>query len=200
MENIESPLRIVVDVDGVILNFNRGFVDYYNTIKGGIEIIENTESWDWGLIGPALEDLRKHIKEYIDNGPHLEIIDGEWPELMQTIRKNKHYIIIVTAYHNHESRIKNLKHYGIEYDEIHFTDQCDKVEKVLSLKPHIVIEDCPRHVNALSAHTEQHNMSMKILVPSFWNYVKNWIDPDSHNVSFYNDIQKLTRLIFIGKL
>jgi uncharacterized HAD superfamily protein len=183
-------MRIVIDVDGVLLNFNRGFTQYYNT-KHNKDLIENPDGWNWGITDPEqLTHLFTEIKAFIDGSPHLDLIDHRWPQFIRDMRK-RHSIIIVTAYHNHHNRRDNLSAHGIEFDEIYFSQNFDKVKMITVLNPDVVIEDCPQHLNALSDALDP---KVKIFVPSMWNY-KREIREDAKRITYYDTVAELETLL-----
>ncbi len=97
----------------------------------------------------------------------------------------------MTAYHNWDNRINNLSHYGIECDKIIFTSHADKVDEIIKLKPDVVIDDCPQHINQLALSVD---IKVKLIVPSLWNY-KQEVKPNMDNVFYYDSIEHLAKIL-----
>lgn len=184
-------MKIVIDVDGVLLNFNRGFIKFYNDRNEGENLVENPHGWNWEITETGkLNHLFKEIKAFIDTSPHLDIIDTRWPELIKKLRE-EHTIIIVTAYPNPENRIKTLSYYGIHYEMIYFPNHDEKSVQIMKLCPDMIIEDCPQHINKLAPVVDPH---VKLMVPSCWNYKKE-INQNLSNVFYYDDVEHLASII-----
>ena len=181
----DVPKRnIVIDVDGIILDFSKSFTRYHNSISSTV-IAENPQSWNYDTDKKYKNTLHKHITNFINAGPTLELFDDHWPELTGKLQ-NKYNVNIVTAYRHQQSRIDNLRKYNIKYDNIHFTVNTNKVETICKLNPVYIFEDCPIHVQNLSKKLDD----TIIYTPNHWNYVKNI--PDAHNIVKYEYLKNDT--------
>jgi len=184
--------NIIIDVDGVILDFNAGFTKWWNdkyssTYNYVLPYNPNTWDYDWPH---EISILKNTMKEYIDSDPIFNIIDEKIPILINELSKN-YKIIIVTAYHRRESRIKNLELFCIKYDDIHFTQNTNKVEIIKSLNPVMILEDCPLHIKDLA----DENAEYDIYVPAMWNYTMEV--HDMPKVILYFDLSDLGRKILV---
>lgn len=181
---MEKPI-IVLDVDGVILDFIDKFADYHNNVSH-VKLSKNPQDWNFGVNKEYEPQLFKHMKKFIDDGQHLELFEHQWENITGRLM-NEYDIRIVTAFHNHESRKENLKKYGIKYHQIHFTNNKEKAEVVAKLNPIAIFEDCPDHINKLSELLP----NSIIFVPKYWNYTRHV--KDRKNVIMYNDILEIEK-------
>jgi len=167
----EHKENIVLDIDGTVLDFTKGFSKYYNEYPTKIynkTIHENPHEWNFGLIGEESKEMLTIMTEYINSGPFLELLDNEWANLLNSIR-DKYNIHVVTCYPNEKSRIENLLAHNISYDTIQFPSHDNKWNVIQKINPTFVIEDCPHHITrVLDVCT-----NATVLVPNRWNYVQH---------------------------
>lgn len=174
---------IVIDVDGVLLDFNKSFTVWWNNRYSKLynfNMAYNPLVWNYGFNNETI--LKNHITEFINTDPFLDIIDNDFPKLINELSKT-YEINIITAYHREESRKYNLEKYDIKYDKIYFATNSNKVDVIKSVNPSIIIEDCPLHVNKLINENKY-----KIYVPIFWNYTK---EIENDKVCKYNSVLDL---------
>lgn len=188
---MEKP-NIVVDVDGVILDFNALFTDWWNkkySEEHDYVLPKNPKTWDYDWT-KDIKILKDTMTEFIDSDPIFGIIHEEFPLLLAELGK-KYKINIVTAYHREDSRKKNLEIFDIKYDEIYFANNTNKVEIIKSLNPVMIFEDSPIHVNNLA----NENAEYDIYVPTMWNYTQSVLELPK--VIPYHDIHDLSRKILV---
>lgn len=180
---INTKPVIILDVDGVILDFAAGFRYWWNVEKQYRKkykhvVPPNPSDWHFDFKGDR-QVIYLKIAQYINTKPMLSLFDMTIPQSLRELRK--HFkIIIVTAYPHRESRIKNLALYGIrmahsnedggedgEYDELHCCYRECKVTKMTSFKNiAFIVEDCPDHVIKLV------KQGYTVYAPSHWNYLQ----------------------------
>lgn len=186
--------RHVFDVDGVILDFNKHFVEYHNLKTPNDPMEYNVDEWNWGRTGVKLEELRVEIAEFIASNPVLTLMCAGWAELTSKLRKAGHKVIIVTVYPNRENRRKNLEMYSIEYDEIVFVDQHDeKAAIIMEQNPDVVVEDCPHHLERLIVKKEEQRKPL-LFAPKMWKYVHTKF-AQSRYIHLYEDLDELHLLL-----
>lgn len=182
---------LAIDVDGVILDYNKSFTKYFYKMTG-YSIKYNPDSWNFDLTSEEdLKELRTRIDEFANKGKILELLDENWAKYLNELRKN-FYVVIITAWPNEETRKKNLEYHKIEYDEIYFTDYNNKPDIMKKINPDYIFEDSPNNVNKM---TEIFKNS-KFFVPGMWNYSKNGIsivDENKHQIIFYDELDKIMK-------
>ena len=162
----------VIDVDGVLLNFTKGFAKFWNKNYPMEHICPtNPSDWYFDYKGPR-EIINTMIRQYVNTYPMLELMETDVPNVLSKLSKRYH-ITIVTAYPHEESRKQNLALHNIPYDNLICVDANDKVKTILALDPEFVVEDCPEHVEKLSNWP---TFDKHIFVPRRWNYTKKLLD------------------------
>lgn len=170
---------IFFDVDGIILNYNRAFADFWN--QGLIDnkwpgnpIDANPTTWYFGL-DPAKDDMTHHeiaIQLFHETHDHLDLVHENIAHNMKLL--SQYYIIeIITAYPDHNRRVANLLHHNIPYTHI----TCDIYDKLAHIKArelegvHVVaiFEDGPHH---LEKYLPEYGG--KIWAPRLWNYLDSF--------------------------
>lgn len=175
---------IVLDCDGVILNFSKSFADYHNN-KSLIKINENPHTWTFDINQDYEKILYESMSIFIEVGYELDLLDDDWISFSDYLY-NKYIVIIVTAYENQESRINNLKKYNIRYHQIIFSK--NKIDIIRNIKPLFIFEDCPKNIIELLNIFPK----TKIFVPKIWNYVKMI---DGENIIKYDILENIKDLI-----
>lgn len=175
--------KVVIDVDGVILNFSLKFCEYYNE-RNDNKILNNPDDWHYGL--QDKKKLGRRIGDFIKTNPILPLLDDNWTSFAENLCK-KYDVNIVTAYSNKDNRLNNLKLHGIKYSNIHFTDNTDKIGIVKNLNPKYVFEDNPEHIENLCNVLP----NSKIFVPSIWNYVNTYKFSNTSNIMFYQEVNEI---------
>jgi hypothetical protein len=184
-------MSIVLDVDGVILDFSTKFANHFNDTHDanfGIKLKPNPSAWNYELSGKECDYMVDHLYKFIDSSPTLNLLDNMWPEYISALSA-KYAINIVTAYPNEASRIKNLELHKIKYSSLTCCKQEDKVAEIIKKNPQYVFEDCPAHIEKLSELLP----NTKIFVPSLWNYTKG-VDRRS-NIILYDNLTTAIEMI-----
>lgn len=163
-EKMERPC-IVVDVDGVILNFSRSFCTWFNKkFEGKFCLVENPKTWSYDDRVPP-EEMGKEIELFMSTNPFLPLMENEIPLVFDEILKT-HDIHLVTACSAQwsESRMCNLTKHGVRFTSIQFTK--DKMEAIRLLKPVLVFEDKPSTIRDVVV-----KLGITVCFPFFWNYL-----------------------------
>ena len=181
-----KPL-LVFDVDGVILNFSKGFAEYFNAKHPHLNLAHNPEEWDYGLTGTDLNLLKDNIKSFIDEGYHLELLHEDMPNSVNDAH-NRFDVQIVTSFHNHSSRVSNLEKFSIKYNRIVFSDNTNKVDILKQLGPKLIVEDCPMHVERIQRELPD----AVVFVPDMWRYTQSVV---GERVIKYQDPKHLYELL-----
>jgi len=168
---------IVLDVDGVILDFNTKFVEYNNELYPE-KLSANPSNWNFEWSG-NIKILKNRIKDFTNTNPMLPLLDDYWGLFTKKYKKEYH-ISIVTAYPNRMNRIENLNIFGIEYDDIYFVSQNEKVNLIKKLEPIYVFDDCPDVIESLN---------IQIYAPKKWNYLKKY--SNNNNVILYDKLKDI---------
>lgn len=184
--------NIVFDIDGIILDFNKKFIEWFKD-KTGEQLQHNPNHFYYEVDYKGdKEFLTKCVFEFVEKEEkHLEPICEEILELPGKLRKLGYKVYLITAYRNRECRIKNLKHYGVEYDEIIFDR--NKLPHVEKINPVFCVED------RLETIKEYSEAGYKVLVPGSWNYVKPLIDDSNPNIIPYYSTKELEEIILKKK-
>jgi hypothetical protein len=214
----EKPI-IIVDVDGVILDFSTGFANWWNQemrydLKYNHTVPTNPRDWCFEFKGESGVMGRK-LREYMDGYPMLDLFDESAPKALEQLHKY-FTIIIVTAYPHHDAREMNLEMRGIKrgvhYDDMHCCPQGrikgTKADYIESLHKHheveFVIEDCPEHVEQLIT------TGYTVYSPRHWNYLQPLFEKFEKNIRNYkgelfdykrmSDIAQMETDLYINKL
>ena len=148
---INKPI-VMIDVDGVILDFSTAFADWFNETYPNYEI--DGKKWicpanphDWQFEHPDNEWITRKIMKFLFLGTVFPLLNKNIPEQMMRLQE-KYYIHLVTNYPAKMAavRILTLNKYGIPYDNITFTDD-HKGEIVKRINPVMVIEDSPKNIH-----------------------------------------------------
>jgi uncharacterized HAD superfamily protein len=183
--------NIVVDVDGVILDFSTPFINWYNE-KFNKEIKtkqfpllnHNPDKYNFDHNETYPDDFFVYLQEFIDTKPDLNLIEENMPKFFQKLNET-YNIHILSNYPHLDARCENLKKFNIPYKTI----QCDVVDKLTIIKElnaEFVIEDHPVLIHKLSDN------NIKCYVPIL-NYTKHF---DLPHITLYNNINELESILF----
>lgn len=150
-------MRIGIDIDGVILDFERQmnvYAELYNLLvleKNGV-INKNKfsylDKYDW-----TLEERQRFTDEYLIKGTlNCGLVPGVKESLEILSKENDIYAITARGLINKETKkyvAKRLMALDIKFDNIHFEVK-DKLEKCKSLNIELMIEDNPKICEVLS--------------------------------------------------
>jgi uncharacterized HAD superfamily protein len=165
--------NLVLDIDGVVVNFAKAFSEYYNKLYGADLIPENPHACDYGMHGQKysdlLSDLHKFIMEDYDGHDYdYELLHSDFPSLIERLRE-RYQIHIVTSYPNSESRLRYFEKKNISYDTANFSTHDNKVEIVAGLSPRFIIEDNPGNILNMARRCPEST----ILYPTKWNFLQD---------------------------
>ena len=166
--NVFETKRLVIDVDGVLLNHFETFVTWSNSTDNDLPTLPtNPERWI------TMENMQEEINRHADltdkNFSVFPLMEESVPNHIKKLRK-KYEIWIVTDFPKkyEEFRRRNLEYHGIEYDNMVFAKgrKLDIIEKI---QPVAVIEDRPKTILQL---VKSKKFNGQIWCPLYWNYVK----------------------------
>lgn len=185
---LDMKSTIYFDIDGIILNFNLAFAQFWNEgLKSrkwrGHELIENPSNWDLG-IGLNSAEIDLAINEFYETHDPLPLIDPNIPTVINKL-KLTYNIVFVSSYPNREKRIRDLAYHGIEYDELH-TNIHDKLSfyiKNQNVNVVAIFEDGPHHIRSLLPF-----YANLIWSPVYWNYLQPY--HKHHSIIFYKSVDE----------
>lgn len=179
-------MRIGIDIDGVILDFERQmnvYAELYDLLvleKNGV-INKNKfsylDKYDW-----TEEEKRRFTDEYLIKGTlNCSFMPGIKESLEILSKENDIFVITARGLINKETKIyvsKRLMELDIKFDNIHFAVK-DKLEKCKSLNIELMIEDNPEVCSLLSKkgikclYLRDKN-SPKLVENEYLKEVNNW--------------------------
>lgn len=176
---------IVVDIDGVILNFTKPFSNWWNRNNyDARKLPENPH--DWQFDHPDLKLVLKGIEEFAKTHEPYDLMEPKIPEYLTELKK-KYIVHLVTAFpeRHKEFRIANLALHKIPYDKLTFADG-HKIDLIKEIHPVALVEDSPKNIMDFVEH------GYPVYVPHHWNYTKNL----KHElITFYEKWEDLVDLI-----
>lgn len=180
---------LVLDVDGVILNFCKAFAPWWNKnymYERQHRCSENPSTWNFGYVDKqnpsrSAEVIDLSIREFLMTGALFPLMEETVALTINRLRE-KYVIHLVTAFPENFAflREENLKMFNIHYDHITYVKE-HKAATIDKIHPIAVVEDSPTHIAAISA------MGYKVFVPAYWGYVHPLIRNSPSNVHFYAD-------------
>jgi uncharacterized protein len=141
-----SAMRLGIDLDGVVANFTKGWIDFYNRDFDAALAVESAVEWDGLTDLTHFQDMREFWRWSSDlDGRslfwHLETFAGA-VEALHALHSEGHEIVIITAKpdfaiadtHDWIARI------GIPTDEVHITEDKWEVDCDVYLDdgPHVL--------------------------------------------------------------
>lgn len=149
-------MRIGLDIDGVILDFERQmrfYAEYYDILCGHQGVVNDDfnylKNYDW-----TEDETKKFKEEYLIKGTReCSLIPG-CKDTIDFIHKKSAEIILITARGSINKKTKNevlkvLKKYNIYYDQIYF-EVTDKVSMCKKINIDVMIDDNPNICKSLS--------------------------------------------------
>jgi hypothetical protein len=138
-------MKIICDVDGVILDFAKGFSDWWNQ-NNDIKIDSKPDTWCFGL---SEGFFSKGVAQFCKT-PALKSLDYLFKDTEEyfNILSSMYQVNIVTALPEKysKSRIANLS--KLKYNSIKFIEH--KLDYLIKSKPDVCIEDRPDYIKKLS--------------------------------------------------
>lgn len=189
---LKMKSTIYFDIDGIILDFNLAFVQFWNEgLKSakwkGHELFENPTNWDLGTgLNPVEIDLA--MNTFYETHDHLPLMDANIPTILNKLRL-QYYIVFVSGYPNHEKRVRDLAYHKIEYDELH-TNIHDKLSfyiKNQNVTVAAIFEDAPHHIRSLLSFYPN-----LIWSPAQWNYLQPY--HNHHSIVFYKSVDEWLKI------
>lgn len=183
--NLMKRKTLIVDIDGVILNFAGAFAQWWNKNEyDTCSLPENPH--DWQFDHPNSELIHQGIDDFVATDEYFPLMEPDLPQLFKKLHK-KYRIHLMTSFsiRHRDFRIRNLKHHGIVYDEITFAN-VQKIELVRQIQPVALIEDKPKNIMDFVEH------GYPVYVPYYWNYCQHL----QHDlIKFYNNWKELVDMI-----
>lgn len=155
---MESKGTIIFDIDGVILDFYKPFIEFYNKKYNKEYKVSDLDLYD---IAEGLHIDPQIIVDFHDEEicGDLPLIDPTVPAFIKQRRSEGYLIVLNTDFPTQHSgkRIDNLAKYGIEFDAIHFRNKRNVTEFYSNIK--CVFEDGPRWIELY------HEQGLQLHVP-----------------------------------
>lgn len=149
------------DIDGVLLDWNTAFADYWNAKHPEASIGNNPLNWGYN---PEHRDM---IYEFCGSSSVLPLLDPRIPEVMHQLHA-KYRIEILTGGSSFEHRAANLQRYNIPFDQL-TCEAHNKIDRIHN--PVAIFEDCPRHLDFMIAAYPD-----RVWAPQQWHYVRSYAD------------------------
>lgn len=145
-------LRLGIDLDGVVADFNRGWITAYNDSFGAGLATEMVDSWDSPLELTHFSDMvafwawaRDHDGTSVFR--YLQPYPGAI-EMLRALNLDGHDIVVLTAKPDwavHDT-LEWISDHRIPTREIHFTEHKHRIEC------DIYLDDAPEQVQSLATH------------------------------------------------
>jgi 5'(3')-deoxyribonucleotidase len=121
-------MRLGIDLDGVVANFTKGWIDFYNRDFGTDLVVEQADSWDGIPSITHFQDMDSFWKwtSKLDGRSlfwHLETLPGA-VEALQRLDEEGHQIVILTtkpSFAEHDTH-EWIESKGIPASEIHILE------------------------------------------------------------------------------
>ena len=153
---------ICSDVDGVILNYIQGFIDF--TRKEKIPFSHNPELY--GVISNSPDNQK--VRDQFYSGKYLSQLrfyDDSLEILNMLAIKNELHLVSALEPHQTKKRIENLQ--MLNYTTLQCVGDDFKEETVIEeVKPDIMIEDRPELIEAF------HRADIRVIFPNWHPYTK----------------------------
>lgn len=160
-------MRLAIDLDGVVANFNAGWIRFYNSEFGTDLDVSQVDAWD---VIPKLTHF-KHMGEFWD---WAEDLDGKslfwhldtFPDAVPALEKLAawgHHLVIVTSkpdFAIHDT-FAWIGEHRLPVTEVHITDQKEGVEA------DVYLEDAPHQLYQLRKHRPE---SLVVRFARPWNH------------------------------
>lgn len=180
-------LRLGIDLDGVVADFNTGWITAYNDCFGAGLATEMVISWDSPLELTHFTDMDAFWAWARDHGGssvfrHLEPYPGAL-ETLRALAGDGHDIVVLTAKPDwavHDT-LEWISDHRLPTREIHFTERKHQVEC------DIYLDDAPEQVRALADH--------RAATATVCRFVRAWNTPvvEAVDVHDWEEFQGLVR-------
>ena len=144
-------MKIGIDIDGVVADFFRKFLEFYNKKTGNNVSIENWVTYNfWDFLPISKEEGKKLMDEFylVEDFDKISLIEGSKEAIHNLAKQNQIYIITASPLRWGEKTKRFFdKHFpGKKISLIHSRDENDKTiykkEICKNLGISILIEDC----------------------------------------------------------
>ncbi len=183
---VDMGLRLGIDLDGVVADFNRGWTQAYNATFGAQLVPEMVTTWESPLELTHFPDMAAFWSWARDHGGHSVFRYLEpYPTAVETLRalnRSGHDLVIITAKPDwavHDT-LEWLADHRIPTREIHFTDAKHEVTC------DVYLDDAPEQVRRLA---DAHATTATVC-----RYVRPWNDPVDGAVDVH-DWEEFDRLV-----
>lgn len=145
-------MRIVCDVDGVLLDFAKGMAQHHNKKGFTPPLSEDPDDWGWNIEDKSL--FHSMVGQFQDSSEFrtLDLYDQSAPEAIEVLQNPPYDLLVVSACPPKylQDRQANLASHGIWIPSSHIVHLPDKVKYILALDPlpQVCIEDGPDNVDA----------------------------------------------------
>jgi len=154
-------MKIVFDIDGVVCQWAKGFLEYAG-LAGLEKYINQWNFWN-GQFGFPEEEFEKLWDEFIQSGGiyRLKPVDGAI-EAIDSLVEQEHKLYFITARKlaAKDQTLRWFDEYSIDGRVIFCQNKASNLEK---LQPDIYVEDAPHHIqNAINA-----NLNSQMIIAIF---------------------------------
>jgi uncharacterized HAD superfamily protein len=147
-----NKMKIGVDLDGVVFDFAKPFIRFYNRLYQLGDDVLNAREWDWWEcegIKITKSQFLDAVKLYCEEGYTYDqpLYLGAKSQL-KLLKSMGHELIYVTSRHENvrKETVKSISDNDLPIDGIIFCDSKEKADVCKSLGINIVIEDRPSTV------------------------------------------------------
>ena len=137
-------MKIGLDLDGVVFDFHKPFVDEINRRYGKNLRVEDWTDYNFTNSGLTIEELWQLVESVSKSGGFcdLDLIEGAVENLEEISKNNSIHVITHRLYRAKQDAVALLEDYNVPYDSISFTGEKDRTGKILELD--LAIDDTPK--------------------------------------------------------
>lgn len=168
-------MRIGVDMDGVLADFDKGWIDRWNQDHGTEFEYKNCDHWDalTSLTNVSYDEWwewaqSKHEDLFLNLDPLPGAVEG-----VQRLKKAEHDIVIITAKPRWAAGHPSawLIEHDVPYDEIHVTSNKEYV------LVDVLIDDALHNIEGVYTYASLLNIDVPLLLQHRpWPYVNRGVD------------------------
>lgn len=149
-------IKVGLDLDGVVCNYQQYFIDVLNKDRGSNYTLEDWKDWDFSDAHFKGDEFKERV---LDSMKHLEYLSPMEGALNGIRRLRNHHTIHVITHRFEEGRLNTLRwldRYGVDFQSLTFTDKKGKLASILGID--LMIEDSELHAKDLA------NQGVKVLL------------------------------------